>query len=145
MNITVFKNKLSHVKQGIDSLKESLLVAEKNKQPDLVDIFRDSNIQRFEYSFELSWKFMKFVLEKYESELEIRSPRQVLKAAFRTGYIDDLQAWFHMCDDRNATSHEYEEDTAMQVYKNIPKAFEQMQKFYELIQQKYEQGYFNSN
>ena len=44
-----------------------------------------------------------------------------------------------MCDDRNATSHEYEEDTAMQVYKNIPKAFEQMQKFYELIQQKYEQ------
>ena len=49
-----------------------------------MDIFRDSNIQRFEYSFELSWKFMKFVLEKYESELEIRSPRQVLKAAFRT-------------------------------------------------------------
>ena len=145
MNITVFKNKLSHVKQWIDSLKESLLVAEKNKQPDLVDIFRDSNIQRFEYSFELSWKFMKFVLEKYESELEIRSPRQVLKAAFRTWYIDDLQAWFHMCDDRNATSHEYEEDTAMQVYKNIPKAFEQMQKFYELIQQKYEQWYFNSN
>ncbi|MBT3727609.1 hypothetical protein HOG21_08465 [bacterium] len=46
-------------------------------------MLRDSSIQRFEYTFELSWKTMRYLLEKYDNEIEVRSPKQCLKTAFR--------------------------------------------------------------
>ncbi len=79
-------------------------------------IVRDAAIQRFEYCFELSWKVLKKAM-KIEG-VEVNSPRQALRKAFESGYIDDIDVWFEMLEDRNLTSHTYDGDIADKVYES---------------------------
>ena len=137
-----FESKIGHLKSAIDSLKKSITFDLWDNSIKYADILRDSNIQRFEYCYELSWKFMKYILEKYDTEVETRSPKQALKTAFRIWYIDNLELWFKISEYRNKTSHEYEENIADELYENIPDFFEEMQRFYENINIKYNEGYF---
>ncbi len=140
-----FESKFKHLENAINSLKKAIIFSQKYQDFEDFSIIRDSNIQRFEYSFEISWKFMKYILEKFDSEIETRSPRQVLKTAFRIWYIDNLNKWFEMIEYRNKTSHEYEEDIADDLFEKIPYFFEEIQRFYELIKIKYHEWYFETN
>ena len=79
-------------------------------------IVRDATIQRFEYCFELSWKLLKKVLKA--DGIEVNSPRQALRKAFENGYIDDIDVWFEMLEDRNMTSHTYDPNIADKVYES---------------------------
>ena len=36
------------------------------------------------------------------------SPKMVLKEAFKTKYIDNIELWLEMIDDRNLLSHTYD-------------------------------------
>lgn len=74
------------------------------------EFVRDSAIQRFEFTFELLWKSVKAYAE--ESGLEAFSPRDSLRVAFQIGLIEDSPEWFRMLEDRNLTSHTYNEATA---------------------------------
>ncbi len=140
-----FEIKINNLSKALDSLKESIILEKKNTEKNIFSIFRDSAIQRFEYTYELSWKFMKYILEKYDKEIETRSPRQTLKTAFRVGYIDNLNLWFNISEYRNKTSHEYEQDIADELFDNIPEFLEEIQKFYESIKIKYDGWYFETN
>jgi nucleotidyltransferase substrate binding protein (TIGR01987 family) len=42
-----------------------------------------------------------------------------LKLAFQQGWIDEEGAWLAMLDDRNLTSHTYNESTAVEIYKRL--------------------------
>ncbi len=68
------------------------------------EIERDGAIQRFEYSFELSWKTLKTVLE-YLGVEDCKSPRKALQAGLIQGFIkmDDREIWLAMLEDRNHT------------------------------------------
>ena len=79
-------------------------------------IVRDATIQRFEYCFELLWKMLKKALKI--DGIEVNSPRQVLRKAFENGYIDDIDVWFEMLEDRNLTSHTYDPIIADKVYES---------------------------
>ena len=144
MKKEIFESKFSNLENAINSFKESLIFSRKEKNNEkLFKMFRDSTIQRFEYSYELSWKFLKFILEKKEKEIETRWARQCLKTAFRLWYIDNLEIWFDMIDYRNKTSHEYEEDIADSLYDRAWEFLEEMIKFYEFIKiKKNEDSYF---
>ncbi len=80
---------------------------------------RDAVIQRFEYTFELSFKFLKRVLE-----LESPSPmlvdqmsyKDILREACEKGFIDNFHVWVVYRDQRNITSHTYNENKAESVY-----------------------------
>jgi nucleotidyltransferase substrate binding protein (TIGR01987 family) len=74
------------------------------------ELHRDGLIQRFEFTFELAWKAMKEHLES-EGFSDIASPKSVLKKAFSVELIDS-EDWLGMLEDRNRTSHIYEEETA---------------------------------
>ena len=143
----VFENKLEHLVRAIKTLEYSLTEAKKyeNWNIELFNIFRDSVIQRFEYSFELSWKMMKFLGNKIEWEDDIRTVYQAIKLGFKAWYIDDLETWFEMKDYRNRTSHEYEEDIADDLYYKIFEYLDLMQKFIKTLQKKYEWKYFEFN
>ncbi|WP_411678914.1 nucleotidyltransferase substrate binding protein [Clostridium thailandense] len=93
-------------------LKEATNLDNKN------DIVIDAVIQRFEFTFELSWKLMKAYLE-YEGIEETQSPRSTIKCAYKFGLIEDGDAWIDMMLDRNRTSHVYDEILAVQIYNNI--------------------------
>ncbi len=77
----------------------------------------DGTIQRFEFTFELAWKMAK-VLLNYEG-VEADTPRSVVKEAFKAKIIRDGDRWIDMLEDRNKTSHIYDERQALRIYTKI--------------------------
>ncbi|MGH7811252.1 MAG: HI0074 family nucleotidyltransferase substrate-binding subunit [Candidatus Binatia bacterium] len=82
------------------------------------DVSRDAAIQRFEFCFELAWKSIQ---ERAREEgLECQSPKGCLQLAFKTSWIEDEQGWLAMLQDRNRSSHTYDEDLAKAVFQRLP-------------------------
>ena len=78
---------------------------------------RDSAIQRFEFTFELAWKATAAVTRG--QGLTANSPREAFKAVFSLGWIDDEPLWLRMLDDRNRTTHTYNEAVAEEIYARL--------------------------
>ncbi|HRT05602.1 MAG TPA: HI0074 family nucleotidyltransferase substrate-binding subunit [Kiritimatiellia bacterium] len=81
------------------------------------DLVVDGTIQRFEFAFELAWKLMQALLKT--QGLEAASPRAAIKEAFRVGWLPDGDGWIDMLEDRNKTSHLYDETAARTIYDKI--------------------------
>jgi nucleotidyltransferase substrate binding protein (TIGR01987 family) len=81
------------------------------------NIIVDGTIQRFEFTFELAWKLAKAILNY--NGIQADSPRLVIKEAFKTKLIKDGQGWIDMLEDRNKTSHLYDESQALKIYNKI--------------------------
>ena len=84
------------------------------------DIVRDAVIQRFEFTFELTWKTLKLYLER--QGLETGGPRQTFRKAFVEGLVptaEEGDVWMRMLEDRNLTVHTYDESLAEQIYQRI--------------------------
>lgn len=77
----------------------------------------DATIQRFEFTFELFWKWLRRII--CERGIEVNFPKDVLREAYKAKMIDDEEIWLKMLRDRNLTSHTYNEDLAMSIYKDI--------------------------
>jgi nucleotidyltransferase substrate binding protein (TIGR01987 family) len=83
-------------------------------------IVRDAVIQRFEFSFELVWKALKLYLERQGHECG--GPRPTLKKAFAEGLVatpEEADRWLQMLEDRNLTSHAYDESLATRIYQHV--------------------------
>lgn len=75
------------------------------------EMMRDAVIQRFEYTYELSWKMMKRVLRTTAPQSatdEIFSINDLYRLAFEANLITDPKAWFSYHEARNITSHVYD-------------------------------------
>ncbi|MBP9765249.1 nucleotidyltransferase substrate binding protein [Candidatus Babeliales bacterium] len=80
----------------------------------------DLVIHRFEFTIELFWK----VLQKHlfhEYGIDVHGPKPVLQQAYAVGLILDEAMWLAMLQDRNLTSHTYNEKLAFTIYENIKK------------------------
>jgi nucleotidyltransferase substrate binding protein (TIGR01987 family) len=77
----------------------------------------DGTIQRFEFTFEQAWKTAQKFL-RFEG-FDCNSPRNCMKEAFSIGLINDEESWLDMLDDRNMTSHIYDETQAKNIYDRI--------------------------
>jgi len=80
---------------------------------------QDSVIQRFEFTFELLWKTLRYYL--LIQWIEKNSPREVIIESFKQWLIKDLDLFINMKNTRNLTSHTYDEDLAEEVYNFICK------------------------
>lgn len=80
---------------------------------------RDGAIQRFEFTFELAWKATMHIAQEEGIESGT-SPKQIIKAAFKLGWLEDDALWLKMLDDRNRTSHTYKEQLAREVFDRLP-------------------------
>lgn len=79
---------------------------------------RDGVIQRFEFCAELAWKTMReYLLD--QGYTEINSPKAVIRQAFAYGMIEDADGWIRLMNDRNLTSHVYDERTAEEIFRRI--------------------------
>jgi nucleotidyltransferase substrate binding protein (TIGR01987 family) len=77
----------------------------------------DGAIQRFEFTFELAWKLLRARLQY--NGIEADTPRSAIKEAFKARMITDGDGWIDMLEDRNRTSHIYDEKAAAAIYKKI--------------------------
>jgi nucleotidyltransferase substrate binding protein (TIGR01987 family) len=87
---------------------------------DVSAITRDAAIQRFEFTFEAVWKAAKLYLKEIEG-LDIGSPKGVLRASLEVGLLSENETslGLEMVDDRNLTSHTYNEGLAVSIYERL--------------------------
>jgi nucleotidyltransferase substrate binding protein (TIGR01987 family) len=81
------------------------------------DIVRDATIQRFEFTFELSWKLMQSILQ--DNRIESFGAKSVIRGSAQLGIISDPTPWFVYLDARNRTSHIYNAEQAEEIYQKI--------------------------
>ena len=82
-------------------------------------VVRDACIQRFEFTFETAWKSIQ--ADATAEGAECTSPRDCFRAAFRMNVLDLHETkWLKMVEDRNRTSHTYDEETAEEIYRTLP-------------------------
>jgi len=106
------KNKLlKQLIQACERLQEALAV------PLTETLALDGTIQRFEFTFELSWKALKAFLD--DQGILCNSPKSCLKEAFKMGWLADEEKWLALFQARNMTSHVYNEKMAMDIYSVI--------------------------
>ena len=74
------------------------------------DIIRDSLIQRFEFTYELTHKTLKEFMKYLGITLDNSFPRTIYKKAYINNLISDDKLWINLLEDRNSTSHLYNED-----------------------------------
>lgn len=102
--LEVFRNAIARLNE----------VVEISKQRSLNQFERDSLIKRFEFSYEMAWKLM-MSYEKDNGVIGILGSKDVVRQAFSMSLIDNGEAWLEMIDDRNKTSHLYDEEMAIDV------------------------------
>jgi hypothetical protein len=99
---------LDELKRAIRRLREALDLPKS-------DIIRDSVIQRFEFTVELSWKALQRYL-KASGISESLTPKNTFREAAKLGVVSDPEAWIRFIDARNLSSHTYKESLAEEVY-----------------------------
>lgn len=87
----------------------------------------DSIIQRFEYTIDTFWKYLKLYLEQTGMVQEtIGSPKGVLRFAFEAKLIthEEHEILRAAIMDRNDTSHSYNHELAKEIVERIPEYYE---------------------
>ena len=114
------KSKQNNFCAAVDRLKEA--VAAYLDTPENT-LFQDAAIQRFEFTFELSWKSLKEYLVDQGFSDQLNSPKQVLKEAYAAHVISDSEIWNDMLQSRNLTSHVYDEETSRKIAQDIAQKY----------------------
>lgn len=97
--------KLNSFGQALHSLENAL------NQP-YSEFLRDSVIQRFEYTWELTWKCCQALSRKAGQSAD--SPRAAIRFVYAQKLInvDEVDFWFEAIDMRNLAAHTYKESLA---------------------------------
>ena len=89
----------------------------------LSDLEKEGLIKRFEFTLELAWKVLKDTMQDDGIIIDKISPKYVIKQAYSSKYIDDVDIWLSMINDRNLMSHTYN-------FTNFNKVIESLQDTY---------------
>jgi len=110
--------KKEQTERALASLQELIPQYLENKEN---IILRDAMIQRFEYSTEAFWKYLKAYLLA-EHNLSANSPRDVIRTGLKAKLFSEeiSKELLQMLDDRNLTSHTYVEELAESIAGRIP-------------------------
>ena len=103
LKIKNFEKALNRLDEGVKEAKNEL--------------DKDGVIQRFEFTVELLWKALRAVL-LYQG-IECFSPRNCVKEAFKAKIINDDEIILDMLEDRNVSSHVYNEEKSEALFERI--------------------------
>ncbi|HBS47629.1 TPA: hypothetical protein DEO28_04675 [Candidatus Dependentiae bacterium] len=123
------KNRQNSLEKSINSLERSVEKYKNKKFTDLNDYqeFRDSIIQRFEFTTDIFWKFISdYLKDEYSMQLDIIRPKPVLKESQNVGILsqEEHDLAIKMIESRNITSHSYNEELAEKITHEIPQYFD---------------------
>lgn len=110
----------SSLEKAVSALQLTLTVYSKHNQKDenLNRLMKSGVIQHFEFTYELSWKFMKRWLGDAlgKSAVDGLSRQGLFRLAAEYKLIDSIEQWMLFHRARNETSHTYDENTAEEVF-----------------------------
>ncbi|MEE1142915.1 MAG: nucleotidyltransferase substrate binding protein [Bacteroidales bacterium] len=107
-----YRKALEKFNQAVDIISNKLEWGE-----EIDDLLKEGLIQRFEYTHELAWKVMKDYAQ-YQGYTNIQGSRDAFRKAFEMGIIEN-EAWMESINDRNLTSHNYDDETVAEILKAI--------------------------
>ncbi len=110
--------------QAVDIISEKMDWSE-----EVDDLLQEGLIQRFEYTHELAWKVMKDYAE-YQGYTDIKGSRDAFRKGLEMGIIDS-ETWMESIEDRNKTSHNYDDETAIEIYEAIVEEYYPLFKKFE--------------
>ena len=114
IDISALENAVSQLQQGLE-LSENM--------PDN-ELMRDGVIQRFEYTYELTWKMLKRYLEDTEASRESvdsMSFQEIIRTSSERGLVmHGWDVWASYRKARGTTSHVYDAAKAQEVFEVIP-------------------------
>ena len=101
-----------------EKLENALFQLEDACQENLKNRFIcDATIQRFEFTFELFWKFLQ---EYFRAQgVQLNFPRDVFSQAYSAKIVPEEKIWLEMLKDRNLTSHTYDQSVADEILSHI--------------------------
>lgn len=118
-------------KQRFENYKRAFKLLEKAlKINNPSEVERGGIIQFYEMAFEMAWKTLKDFNET--QGFITKSPREAIKQAFQTDIIQNGHTWIDALEDRNLTTHIYDEETALNVIIKIRESY------YQILKQLYE-------
>lgn len=82
---------------------------------------KEGMVQRFEYTFELTWKTLKDYLEA--QGVEAKFPREVIRQAFHYEILEDGDIWMDMLEKRNLMAHTYDESNFLRAVNDIAELY----------------------
>lgn len=125
-------NRYASFRRSLENLKKS---RDKNPKEDMV---LEATVQRFNLSFDLSWRVMKDILTDHMGVLDFAtgSPRETLQTAFANGLISD-DVWLKMLRVRNRLAHDYDGVIAMAEFYNMVGRFCEILLDFEKSAEKY--------
>ncbi|OGX11180.1 MAG: hypothetical protein A2351_02925 [Omnitrophica bacterium RIFOXYB12_FULL_50_7] len=106
------------IQYSLEKLGKALASLKEGAEQAADDLSKDGVIQRFEFTFELLWKTLRIFLEEVKG-IQVRNPKDSLKAAFKEGLIDDEKVFLNMLEDRNRSSHIYNKEESQEIFKRV--------------------------
>ena len=101
------RQRMKLAKRAVELFSEVLQI----EDPSTVE--RDASLQRFEYSFEATWKFAKQYLRTIEG-IDIGSPKGVIRSCRELGFFNDEDAMTAL-----EMVHTYNEELAEEIYQKL--------------------------
>ena len=131
------EKKIQDFNNALIRLSEAVQIALSHQEDKNFSFFRDSSIQRFEFTLEIAWKSIKSFLLEYEG-IECRSPKGCVREFLSAGYLDesDIATLLVMIDDRNLVTHTYHESLADEIFLHIKEYLPILQNLYKVLKEK---------
>jgi len=107
--------RFNHFTKALSQLQEAVSLAQERP---LSKLEEQGLIQAFEFTHELAWNTLKDFLEERGVQ-NLYGSRDATREAFKTGLIENGEAWMNMIQSRNLTSHTYEETIAAEIVSAI--------------------------
>ena len=105
-------------------------------------VFIAGVIQSFEFTYELSWKFIKRWLAMNVGAVYVDgvSRRELFRMAAEQRLIEDVQAWWAHHKTRNLTSHVYDEEIAQEVFEEASRFLKDAQALLLALEARNDEG-----
>jgi nucleotidyltransferase substrate binding protein (TIGR01987 family) len=103
-----WQQRLQNFRKAFVQLSNAAELARRRK---LTDLEQQGLIQAFEFTHELAWNTLKDFLES-RGRTGLFGSKDATREAFAAGLIENGEAWMEMVENRNATTHTYDEKTA---------------------------------
>lgn len=113
---------LQELQESIAGASEIAHCAHQDPQK-IYKIYRDSLIQRFEYTFDTTWKYIGDYLQAQGRTFEIKTPKEIFRQSLVANLLSEAETRLalQMVDHRNLTTHGYDEELIEKISTYIPR------------------------
>jgi nucleotidyltransferase substrate binding protein (TIGR01987 family) len=123
-----FEDGLYNYRRALGRFREAVEQRDAIEREGFGDIYLDLAVKRFEFTYEMAWKTIRRCLDYLG--IDAKYPRACFKEAYALGLITQETVWLEMIEQRNITSHVYNQDEVRGLLKRLD---EYLSHFEELL------------